>query len=97
MFNKIGEYLGYQMWDNRNKNLQYGVYGCKSETDDDVENNYVERRKVTFKYQNLIIYNYKGEIQCPLYILNLKTFKPTKNSINQTLLSNEILTTLQSI
>jgi hypothetical protein len=96
IFDKIGSFLGFNMWNNRNKNLQYGIHGCLSESDDDKEENYIDWEIKTFKNQNLIIYKRRDSFYQPAeYVLNFKTYKPTKNSNIKTLLTNELIDELK--
>jgi len=92
LIDEIGEYLGFVMWNKRDKTTQYDFPNSREENcipgDQFVEGNIIIYNKIP-----LLVYKHKGCFHTfkSLYTLNLSTLKPTKNSKIQKLLSHELL------
>lgn len=94
LIDEIGQFLGFDMWNFRDKSKKYVLPGNRSDEDFDclLADDYVEGKVITYKNIPLLLFQYKGynSIQS-LYTLNLFTLKPTKASDCQTLLSKELI------
>lgn len=90
VIDEIGEYLGYQMWNKRDKSKTYSMPGDRDGEDEHADD-YMEGKIINFNGLNLltflIIGCYGANSQ---YTLNLSTLRPTKNSPIQTELPNEL-------
>ena len=90
LIDEIGEYLGFDMWNKRDKTKEYCTPGHRDGTEH--EDNYVEGNVIEYMNMNLLVFQYRQLFYQPvLYTLNLKTNKPTKNSKLQKQLSCELI------
>ena len=92
LIDEIGEYLGFVMWNKRDKTKKYDFPNAREDNslpgDVFVEGNIIIYDKtllLVYKNKNCF-HNFKS-----LYTLNLLTIKPTKNSRTQTILSQELI------
>ena len=93
LINEIGEFLGYEMWNKRDTTKEYDFGGCR-EADAESGDHFMVGGVIHTKYQTLLCFNTFYNLiihQKVLYTLNLKTFKPTKNSPSQKLISPELI------
>lgn len=82
LIDEIGEYLGFDMWNKRDKTKEYCFAGYRDGTDHG--DDYVEGNVIEYMNTKLLVFQYKQLFhQRALYTLNLKTKKPTKTSPQQ--------------
>uniref|UniRef100_A0A6C0B188 Uncharacterized protein n=1 Tax=viral metagenome TaxID=1070528 RepID=A0A6C0B188_9ZZZZ len=93
LIDEIGEYLGFVMWSKRDKSKHYDFPNAREEETCIPGDQFVEGSIVIYNTIALLVYKNVGCFHTfkSLYTLNLSTIKPTKNSKNQTLLSQELL------
>jgi hypothetical protein len=91
---EIGKYLGFQMWNTRDKTKEYDFPNAREE-DCLPGDAYVESciQSMGNIHMDLLHYRYCGHYHGAksLYVLNLRTLKPTKGSPVQKLLSLELI------
>ena len=91
LINEIGEYLGFKMWNNRDKSLNYDFPGAR-EDDAIAGEDFVVGSE--FEYKGMLFLSFKqaGQFHAvkSLYTLNLRTLKPTRNSPITKLLSPQL-------
>lgn len=75
MIDEIGESLGFEMWNKRDKTKEYDLAGAR-EDDCLAGDNFVEGIESNNR-------GYMNNSHQSLYTLNLKTLKPTQNSKKQ--------------
>ena len=92
LIDEIGEYIGFEMWNNRDKSKEYDFPGSRGENCVSGDK-YVEGKIIIFKSTPLLVYKNVGCFHgCKtLYNLNLLTIKPTKNSQIKKILSQELV------
>jgi hypothetical protein len=92
LIDEIGEYLGFAMWNKRDKSKEYDFPNAREENylPGDV---FVEGNIIIYNKTPLLVYKNKNcfHIFKSLYTLNLITIKPTKNSKIQTIISQELV------
>ena len=94
LIDEIGEYLGFEMWNKRDISKEYDF---QNERSDDNITYYMGDKYITgniiYNKIPLLVYKNAGCFHSfkSLYTLNLLTLKPTKNSLNKTLLSKELI------
>ncbi len=96
LLDEIGEYLGFTMWNKRDLSKKYAYRGFKD--DEEAIDDYIEADVIFYKDFPLLIYQYNAYRKTSdhtLYIFNLKTFKPTKNSPIKKELSPDLLDKLK--
>jgi hypothetical protein len=93
LIDEIGEYLGFVMWNKRDKSKYYDFPNARKEEPCLPGDEFVEGSIIIYNKIALLVYKNKGCFHTfkSLYTLNLSTIKPTKNSKNQTLLSQELV------
>lgn len=102
LIDEIGEYLGFEMWNKRDKTKEYDFPGSREA--DALPGDYFVSGNLVQWYNRptLLVYQYEACRYDPffdrssLYTLNLSTMKPTKNSSNQTPLSQELIEKLKA-
>ena len=92
LIDEIGEYLGFVMWNKRDKSKEYDFPGARGEVNCLAGEIFVEGNVIIYNRTLLLVYK---NVNCfhgfkSLCTLNLFTLKPTKNSKTQTLLSQEL-------
>jgi hypothetical protein len=92
LIDEIGEYLGFAMWNNRDKSKEYDFPGSREENCS-CGDAFIEGNIIIFKTTPLLLYKNKNCFHGfkTLYTLNLLTIKPTKNSHIKTILSQELV------
>lgn len=98
LIDEIGEYLGLEMWNKRDKTKEYDFQGAREEKclpgDGFVEGNIIKYNGI-----RLLVYQNMGcsHGSKSLYTLNLSTLNPTKNSKIQKLLSRQLFEKIKYI
>ncbi len=94
VIDEIGKYLGFRMWNYRDKSKKYIFPGNRGDEDVDclLADDYVEGQVLTYNEIPLLLFQYKGysPLQA-LYTLNLITLRPTKASKLQTQIPRELI------
>jgi hypothetical protein len=92
LIDEIGQYIGFTMWNNRDKSKEYDFPGSREEHCSHGDK-YIEGNIIIFKSTPLLVYKNKNCFHGfkTLYTLNLLTIKPTKNSHIKTILSQELV------
>jgi len=92
LIDEIGKYLGFVMWNKRDKSKEYDFPNAKEENSlsGDI---FVEGNIIIYNNTPLLVYKKKNGFHNfnSLYTLNLFTIKPTKNSKTQTIISQELV------
>jgi hypothetical protein len=98
LIDEIGEYLGFEMWNKRDKSKEYDFPNAREEncSPGDV---FVEGNIIIYNNTRLLVYKSKNCFNSfnSLYTLNLSTIKPTKKSKNQQLLSIELIEKIKNM
>lgn len=99
IIDEIGEYIGFEMWNNRDKTKEYDFPSAREDHICLPGEKFVYGKIIYFKETPLLVFKYKGFYHGvkSLYILNLITIKPTKKSKIQKLLSTELCEKIQMI
>ncbi len=86
---KLEKYLGFEMWNKRDKTKKYHYPGSR---DDGVDGSLLVRGYIEiYKGTPILMYKYFWQYHCkPLYTFNLNTLKPSINSQNKTILPKKI-------
>ena len=91
LIDEIGEYIGFDMWNKRDKSKKYDFPGAR---DDNclAGDKFVHGNIIIFNETPLLVYKHRGFFHGvkSLYTLNLITIRPTKNSYIKHLLSPEL-------
>lgn len=87
---EIADYIGFKLWKNRDKNKVYDYYGFKE--GNEMAEDYFNMSFVNTTYFKLLCFKSEDRLSPykDYYIINLKTLKPTKKSIIQKELSDEL-------
>lgn len=92
LIDEIGEYLGFVMWNKRDKSKEYDFSNAREEKClfGDI---FVDGNIIIYNHTPLLVYKNKNCFHNfkSLYTLNLSTIKPTKNSKTQTIISQELV------
>jgi hypothetical protein len=93
LIDEIGEYLGFEMWNKRDISKEYDFPNERSDDKDTLMGDKYIIGNIIYNKIPLLVYKNAGCFHSfkSLYTLNLLTLKPTKNSLNQTLLSKELI------
>jgi hypothetical protein len=93
LIDEIGEYLGFIMWNKRDKSQEYDFPNARGEDNCLSGDKFVEGNIIIYNNTPLLVYKLKNcfHVFKSLYTLNLSTIKPTKNSDIQTIISQELV------
>ena len=92
LIDEVGEYLGFAMWNKRDKTKEYDFPGSR-EGNCLPGDEFAEGNIIIYNNIPLLVYKNKGCFHTfkSLYTLNLSTIKPTKQSKIQKLLSPNLI------
>ena len=99
LIDEIGEYLGFEMWNKRDTTKEYDFPNAREGIHCFQGDAFVEGNIIIFNKIPLLVYKNAGCFHAfkSLYTLNLITMKPTKASIHQTVLSQELFEKIKMI
>lgn len=93
---EIGEYLGFPMWEKRDKSKTYSFPGNR-DGEDEHGDDYFEGSVIPYNGIRLLVFKNVGCYGInSQYTLNLSTLRPTRNSPIQKELSNELKQKIRS-
>lgn len=96
LIDEIGEHLGFQMWNKRDRTKSY-EYAGNRDGGCEIADDYYEGRVISFKEIPLLVFQRKGIFAHQSeYTFNLKTMRPTKNSGSQVLLPKDLITKIKA-